>query len=257
MTGKQELDLDVAESARISSEASLGSGIKIGPRVMIGPNVVIGENTVIEADVEIIGKTFIGDGNHIGRGVLLGYPPQHTGYQNESTQLVIGRDNYFGPGVTVHRGTKDTGETRIGSGNYLSAFVHVAHDCQLGDGISIGNNTQVAGHVEIGSEAEIGNQVGIHQFVRIGRASILSSSSKVIKDLPPFFKAEGHPAKLSGLGKCPREELKLIMAKAYEYICYSGLNISQSVEKIKNEFEAVEITELTAFIESSSRGICR
>ena len=257
MIGKQELDFDVAESARISSEASISDGVKIGPRVIIGPDVVIEKNTVLEADVEIVGKTYIGSGNHIGRGVLLGYPPQHTGYQGEPTQLVIGSDNYFGPGVTVHRGTKDTGETRIGSGNYLSAFAHIAHDCQLGDRIRIGNNTQVAGHVEIGSEAEIGNQVGIHQFVRIGRASILKSSSKVIKDLPPFFKAEGHPAKLSGLGKCRGEEFKLIMARVYEYICYSGLNISQSIEKIKNEFKAAEITELIAFIENSSRGICR
>lgn len=257
MTGKQKSDIDVTESARISTEASLSSGVKIGPRVMIGPDVVVGENTVIEADVEITGKTHIDSGNHIGRGVLLGYPPQHVGYQDEATQLIIGRDNYFGPGVTVHRGTKDTGETRIGSGNYISAFAHIPHDCQLGDRINIGNNTQVAGHVEIGSEAEIGSQVGIHQFVRIGRSSVLSSSSKVIKDLPPFFKAEGHPAKLSGLGKCPGEELKLIMARVYEYICYSGLNISQAVEKIKNEFKGAEITELIAFIESSSRGICR
>lgn len=257
MTVKQKVGLEIAESARVSSEASLETGIRVGPRVIIGPDVVIGRNTVIEADVEIIGKTIIGSGNHIGRGVLLGYPPQHNGYQGEPTQLKIGRDNYFGPGVTVHKGTVEEGETRIGSGNYVAAFAHIAHDCQLGDRIKIGNNTQLAGHVEVGSEAKIGNQVGIHQFVRIGRSSILSSSSKVIKDLPPFLKAEGHPAKLSGLGNCPREELKLMMARAFEYICHSGLNISQSVEKIKNEFEAAEITELTAFIESSSRGICR
>ncbi|MGM0413981.1 MAG: acyl-ACP--UDP-N-acetylglucosamine O-acyltransferase [Bacillota bacterium] len=257
MTVKQGVGTEIAESARVSSEACLETGVKVGARVIIGPDVVIGKNTVIESDVEIIGNTFIGSDNHIGRGVLLGYPPQHSGYQGEPTQLKIGRDNYFGPGVTIHRGTVEKGETRIGSGNYIAAFAHVAHDCQLGDRINIGNNTQVAGHVEIGSEAEIGNQVGIHQFVRIGRSSILSSSSKVIKDLPPFLKAEGHPAKLSGLGNCPREELKLMMARAYEYICHSGLNISQSVEKIKSEFEAAEITELTAFIESSSRGICR
>mgnify|MGYP000108347380 CR=1 FL=1 len=257
MTVKQKVGPEIAESARVSSDAELEAGIKIGPRVMIGSDVVIGKDTVIEADVEIIGNTIIGSGNHIGRGVLLGYPPQHSGYQGEPTQLKIGRDNYFGPGVTVHRGTVEKGETKIGSGNYLAAFTHIAHDCQLGDRINIGNNTQVAGHVEIGSEARIGSQVGIHQFVRIGRASILSSSSKAIKDLPPFLKAEGHPAILSGLGNCPREELKLMMARAYEYICHSGLNISQSVKKIKSEFEAAEITEFTAFIESSSRGICR
>ncbi|MGM0420886.1 MAG: acyl-ACP--UDP-N-acetylglucosamine O-acyltransferase [Bacillota bacterium] len=251
---EQEL---IAGSALISAEARVASDVAIGPGTIIGSGVVVEAGTVIEAEVEIQGRTHIGSNNHLARGALLGFPPQHAGYLGENTELTIGRDNYIGPRVTIHKGTSEGGSTIIGSGNHLAAFAHVAHDCLLGDGVKLGNNTQLAGHVEIGSDTIVGHRVGIHQFVRLGRGVEIVDFAKVIKDVPPFLRAEGHPAKIVGPGNCSRPELRLIMTKVYEYICHSGLNIGQAVKKIKSEFDGAEIVELAAFIESSSRGISR
>lgn len=241
----------ISEQAEIAEDVSLGNFVKIGPEVVIKEGCEIGDN------VEIRGRTYIGCNNYIGRGVLLGFAPQHLGYEDEPTKLIIGDNNFIGPRATLHRGTEERGKTVVGDGNHLAAFSHIAHDCLLADKIDIGEFTQLGGHVEIGGSSTVEAMVGLHQFVKLGRGSVVKAQSKVNKDVPPYLKAAGHPARLEGTGNCPTTEVKLKISRAFELLCRSSCNTSQALEKMQEELEGPEITEFVTFLENSERGICR
>lgn len=244
-------------TARIAPGAEIADDVSIAERVIIGPEVKIESGCIIAAEVEIRGKTTIGRNTRILTGALLGFPPQHREYEGKETTLVIGNSCQIGERVTIHRGTPEKGITRLGRGVRLGAFSHVAHDCLLGDGVRLGTLTQLAGLVEIGNNARLGNMVGVHQNVRIGSGAVIADHSKVNKDVPPYLKAVGHPAEITGTGNCPDAEARLMITRAYELICRSGLNTNQAREKIEKELSGPVITELLAFLDKSTRGICR
>lgn len=241
----------------ISPEAEIAGDVTLGEYVKIGPGAVIEAGCEIEDGVEIRGKTIIGSNNYIARGALLGFAPQHLGYEGQPTKLIIGSNNYIGPRATLHRGTEERGHTLIGDGNYLAAYSHIAHDCLLADNIKIGEFSQLGGHVEIGSSTIIEAMVGLHQFVMLGRGTVITAQAKVNKDVPPYLKAGGHPARLQGTGNCPSSEVKLKISRAFELLCRSDCNTTQAVEKMQEEMDGPIITEFITFLQKSERGVCR
>jgi len=242
---------------RIAPGAEVADDVSIADGVIIGPEVKIESGCIIAAEVEVRGRTTIGRNTRISTGALLGFPPQHREQDGEESTLVIGSSCLIGERVTIHRGTAEKGITRLGRGVRLGAFSHVAHDCLLGDGVRLGSLTQLAGLVEIGNNANLGNMVGVHQHVRIGSGAVVVDHAKVNKDVPPYLKVAGHPAEITGTGNCPDTESRLMITRAYELFCRSGLNTNQAKEKIKEELSGPVITELLAFLEKSTRGICR
>lgn len=245
------------KTVRIAPGAELAEDVSIDDGVIIGPEVKIESGCSIAAEVKIRGRTTIGRNTRISTGALLGFPPQHREYEGEETTLVIGSSCQIGERVTIHRGTAEKGITRLGRGVRLGALSHVAHDCLLGDGVRLGTLTQLAGLVEIGNNAHLGNMVGVHQQVRIGSGAVVVDHAKLNKDVPPYLKAAGHPAEITGTGNCPDTETRLMIVRAYELLCRSGLNTKQARKKIKEELSGPAITELLAFLDNSSRGICR
>ena len=255
----------IHETAVIHSGARLGSNVEIGPYSVIGENVKIGSGTTIGSYTQIEGWTRIGENNHIFDEVSIGLPPQHLEYEGEKTFLYIGDNNVLREYVTIHRGTVDGGgETRIGNNNFLKAYSHVAHDCNLGNQITLGDSANLAGHVTVENDAFISQLAGIHQFVKIGQLSRVESHSKVIKDLPPYIRVRGHPAQVDGINEQGLKEkgfsegLKEEIKKAYNILYKSDYNITQAIDIMDQELQtSEEIEHLMRFLKSSTRGICR
>ncbi|MFW5980601.1 MAG: acyl-ACP--UDP-N-acetylglucosamine O-acyltransferase [Halanaerobiaceae bacterium] len=256
---------EIHDSAIVDPGAKLGKQVKIGPYSVIGENVKIGDGTTIGSYAQIEGWTQIGENNDIHDGVSIGFPPQHLEYKGEKTYLFIGDNNIIREYVTIHRGTADGGgETRIGNNNELKVYSHVAHDCNLGNNITLCNATNLGGHVIIENNAYLSTLVGIHQFVKIGELARVESHSKVIKDLPPYIKVKGHPAQVEGINAAGMEKkgisrsLREEIKKAYKILYKSNLNISQAIETMDQELQtSEEIEHFMRFLKSSTRGICR
>jgi len=249
--------------AVISPKAEIADGVKIGPYSIIGDNVKIDEGTEIGSGVLIEGWTKIGKGCKILHGAVIGTPPQDSKYKGEKSFVEIGDNNLIREYVTIHRGTEKESITYIGNNN-LMAYCHIAHNCWIGNEVIIANGGTLAGYVKVENKAVIGGLTGIHQFVRIGTLAMVGGCTKVVKDIPPFTLANGNPALLWGLNVVglkragiplkTREKLK----KAYKILFKSGLNTTQALEKIENEFENIpEVRYLCDFIRSSNRGICK
>ena len=255
----------IHETAIIDPGAKIGEDVKIGPYTVIEENVEIGSGTCIGSHVKIEGWTKIGENNVIREGVSIGFPPQHLEYEGEKTYLFIGDSNQIGEYVTIHRGTiEGGGETRIGNNNTLEVYSHVAHDCNLGNEITLCNAANLGGHVIIENNAYISSLVGIHQFVKIGQAARVDSHSKLNKDLPPYVRVSGHPAQVQGINTSGLQEkgipaeLKDEIAKAFNILYKSDLNISQAIDTMDQELQtSEEIEHFIRFLKSSTRGICR
>lgn len=184
-------------TAVVAPGAELGNGVVIGPHSVIGPRVKIGDGTVVGPQVVIDGVTTIGRENRFIAQANVGGDPQDLSYEDEPTELVMGDRNTVREFVTINRGTiKGGGVTRVGSGCLLMACSHVAHDCELGDGVLLGNNVLLAGHVAVEHGAIVNGAAAAHQFVTIGRNAYVGGLTRVIQDVPPFMILEGHPARV-------------------------------------------------------------
>ncbi|RLA63330.1 MAG: acyl-[acyl-carrier-protein]--UDP-N-acetylglucosamine O-acyltransferase [Epsilonproteobacteria bacterium] len=184
----------------VDSKAKLGKNVKIGPFCVVGPDVELGDNCELISHVTIDGITKIGKGNTFFPQSVIGGRPQDLTYNGEPTILEIGNNNTIRECVTIHRGTlKENGITKLGSGNYLMAYVHLGHDVVVEDNCIITNAVNIAGHVKIGSGCIIGGGTNISQFVKIGRGAYLGGSSGVDKDIPPFCTAYGNRIRLKGI----------------------------------------------------------
>jgi len=255
----------IHETAVIHSGARIAERVEIGPYSVIGEHVEIGSGTTIGAYTQIEGWTQIGKNNTIYDEVSIGLPPQNLEYGGEKTFLYIGDNNVIREYVTIHRGTEEGGgETRLGNDNYLQAYSHVAHDCNLGNNITLSNSTNLAGHVMVENDAFLAPMVGIHQFVKIGQLARVCSHSKVIKDLPPYIMVEGHPAQVQGVNsegltkKGFSAGLEREIEKAYNILYRSDHNVSQAIDIMDQELQtSEEIEHLMRFLKSSTRGICR
>ncbi len=181
----------------IEDGADLADDVTVGPFCHIGPHAVIGEGTTLRSHVVVCGHTTLGCHNDVWPGAVLGGAPQDLKYAGEPTRVVIGDYNDIRECVTIHRGTrKGEGLTTVGSHNLLMAYSHVGHDCTLGDHLTIANAIQFAGHVLIEDHAVIGGATAIHHFTTIGQYSFIGGMTRVVKDVPPFMKVEGNPARV-------------------------------------------------------------
>jgi UDP-N-acetylglucosamine acyltransferase len=255
----------IHESAIIDPSAIIGENVTIGPWTIIGGDVQIGNDTVIESHVVIKGPSKIGKSNHIYQYSSIGEDCQDKKYNGEPTELVIGDNNIFRECVTIHRGTiQDNSITVIGSDNLFMAYVHVAHDCIIGDHNILANNASVAGHVHLGDWCILGGFVCVHQFCHIGSHSFCAVNTLVLKDIPPYVMASGAKAQPFGLNT---EGLKrrgfdadtvTAVKRAYKEVYRNGNTVSQAIEIIKPAAQQYSQVQLFSdFIENSPRGIIR
>jgi UDP-N-acetylglucosamine acyltransferase len=252
-------------TAIIHSSAQLGNNVSIGPYAIIGEHVVIGDGSSVGAHTVISGHTTIGRDNRIFQFNSLGEIPQDKKYAGEPTRLEIGDHNVVREFCTFNLGTaQDGGVTRIGDDNWIMAYVHLAHDCQVGNHTIFANNASLAGHVTVGDYAILGGFTGVHQFCKIGAHVMTGISSVVFKDIPPYVMAAGQPAAPHGIN---REGLKrrgfspaalMALKRAYKTLYRDGLTLNEAREKLTEQAQSVpEIQPLLDFIATSERGIIR
>ena len=255
---------EIHPTAVIHPDARIGHNVKIGPFTVIGPHVSIGANCEIASSVVIEGRTTIGNGNKIFPGAIIGVVPQDLKYADEISYVEIGDNNTIREYVTIHLASGENEKTRIGDGNLLMAYVHVAHNCVLSDNIILANAVNLAGHVNIGEWAILGGMTPVHQFVRIGAHAFIGGGSRVAQDVPPFVRVAGSPVEVSGLNSVGlkrrgfSEESLFNLKKAYRLLYRSGMNVSQALEKMALVCQLdPHLEELMAFIRRSERGIVR
>jgi UDP-N-acetylglucosamine acyltransferase len=253
-------------TAIVDPGAEIDDGVTIGPYTIIGAGVRIGSGTAIGPHCVIVGHTRIGRDNDIHAYCSLGAPPQDKKYAGEPTALEIGDRNTVREFCTFNRGTpKDAGVTRIGDDNWVMAYCHVAHDCQVGSNVVFANNTQLAGHVHIGDWAILGGFTGVHQFVHVGAHTFTGVSTVLLQDLPPYVLAHGNPAKPYGINSRGLQrrgfsaEAMLEIKRAYKTLYRSGLRLAEARAAIAARVpECPELAPLVDFIDhSTTRGIIR
>jgi len=255
--------LDIHATAVVHPKAELGADVVVGPYSVIGPDVVIGDETWIGAHAVIEGHTTIGRRNRIFHGAVLGAAPQDLKYRDETTFLRVGDGNTIREYATLHLACIEGETTAVGDRCLIMAYAHVAHNCRLGNGVILANSVNLAGHVEVHDFATIGGVTPVHQFVRIGAYSFIGGGSRVPKDVAPFVKAAGNPLALAGINSIGLErhgfdeERRATLKRAYRILFRSDLNVTQAVERLRQEFEPSDedIQTLVRFVEGSERGI--
>lgn len=258
--------MNIHPTAIVHPKAELGEDVVIGPYSVIGEQVRIGSGTHIGSHVSVEGCTEIGRHCRISSFASLGSPPQHLQYHDEPTQVVIGDHNIIREYVTVNRGTAFGGGcTTVGDHNFLMAYVHIAHDCHVGNHVILANAATLAGHITLGNYTVVGGLVGIHQYVRIGDYAMVGGCSALGQDVPPYLRAAGgYRAKLFGVNSLglrrhgfSNEQIRTLK-KAYDLLFREGHRLSESAKLAKNAFQdSQEVLSLVTFLESSRRGICR
>jgi UDP-N-acetylglucosamine acyltransferase len=252
-------------SAIVHPAAKLGAGVSVGPYSIIGEHVEIGAGTTIGPHVVIEGRTRIGTHNRIFAFSALGGAPQDKKYAGEPTTLEIGDRNTIREYCTFNCGTaQDAGVTRVGHDNWIMAYVHVAHDCQVGSHTIFANAAAIAGHVQVGDYAILGGLTGVHQFVTIGAHSMTAGATLVLQDLPPYVMAAGNSAKPFGINteglkrRGFTEDQITEIKRAYKTLYRSGLTLEEARSAIAARAEkAPELRILSDFLERSRRGIVR
>src|SRR5712671_7523101 len=252
-------------TALVDPKARLAKDVEVGPYSIVGPQVEIGEGSWIGAHVVLDGRTRIGRNNHIFHFASIGGPPQDKKYRGEESTVDIGDGNTIREYVTINRGTAlDKGATRVGDDNWIMAYVHFAHDCQVGSHTIFANACQVAGHVVVGDWAILGATTLVHQFVHIGAHAFTGMGTYLPQDLPPYVTAAGNTAKPYGLNS---EGLKRrgfspesinALKRAYRTLYRSGLGLDEAKREL--EAQAAEFSEVRLFLEfvvNSKRGIVR
>ncbi len=231
--------MDRHPSAVISPDAKIGAGATIGPFVVIEEDVIIGDGNRIAAHAVIKRGTRIGDGNAIHEHAVIGGTPQDLKYKGAESFVWIGNRNDIREGVTVHRGSREGSGTSIGDGCMLMVYVHVAHDCKVGNGVIIANNVAMAGEVTIDDQVFISGGVVIHQFSRLGRLAMIGGNSKIIQSVLPFFVTDGTPARVRGLNLIglrraglSRDEIRMLK-EAYRILLGSGLPLKAAVPEVE------------------------
>ncbi|MCJ8320550.1 MAG: acyl-ACP--UDP-N-acetylglucosamine O-acyltransferase [Colwellia sp.] len=251
--------------AIVEPSAQIGENVTIGPWSYIGEGVIIGDNCEINSHVVIKGPTRIGKGNRFFQFASIGEECQDLKYDGEPTELVIGDNNTFRESCTIHRGTiQDNSLTQIGSNNLFMAYTHVAHDCIVGDNCIMANNASLAGHVHLGDNVIIGGMSGIHQFCHIGPHSFIAANALVLKDVPAFVMASGHPAKPFGLNseglkrRGFEKETIANIKRAYKQVYRKGLTVDEALESVKTLAEKTpEVNIFIEIVKNSTRGIIR
>lgn len=252
-------------TALIDAKAELAEDVEVGPYAVIEGGVRIDSGTTIGAYTRICGDTTIGRDNRIHSHCSLGEIPQDKKYQGEPTRLTIGDRNLIREFCTFNRGTvDDLGVTRLGDDNWIMAYVHLAHDCQVGNHTTFANHATLAGHVRIGDWVTLGGFVGVHQFVQVGAHAFCGISAVITRDIPPHLMIAGNPAAPHGINS---EGLKRrgftpeaisAIKQAYRLLYRSGLSLEEAREGIAKLAETTpELAETVRFLAASTRGILR
>jgi len=250
--------------ANVSPRAQIGDRVSIGPFTTVEDDVTIGDGTQIAGNALIANGARIGKACRIFHGAVISNPPQDLKYAGERTTCELGNRTVVREFATLHRGTGEGGRTVIGNDNFLMASTHVAHDCILGDRIIMANAASLAGHVEIEDVVTIGGFTPVHQFVRIGRHSMIGGLLRITRDIPPYCLVGRDPVVFEGLNHIglrrrgfTREVLEGL-DRAYQLLYRSGMNISQALVKIREDAPLMafaEVRVLVDFVAASKRGI--
>lgn len=256
-------------TALIAEGARLDPSVSVGPYAVIGANVTIGANTTIGAHCVIEGHTTLGQDNRVFQFASLGGAPQDKKYAGEPTRLVIGNRNTVREFCTFNTGTtQDDGVTRIGDDNWIMAYVHIAHDCQVGNQTTLANNTTLAGHVDVGDWATVGGLTGVLQRMRIGAHTMIGFASHVGKDVPPFMVVDGNPLAVRGVNlvglrrRAFSDERIAAIREMHKLLYRQGLTLEQARAAIMALPEKMpqardDVALMDAFIAGSSAGIAR
>ncbi|HEX2831134.1 MAG TPA: acyl-ACP--UDP-N-acetylglucosamine O-acyltransferase [Burkholderiales bacterium] len=252
-------------TALVDPGAAIGSGVEIGPYAVIGPFVEIGDGCRIGPHTVIDGHTRLGANNRVYQFSSIGGPPQDKKYQGEPTRLEIGDNNTIREFCTLNTGTvQDVGVTRIGDDNWIMAYVHIAHDCQIGNRTIFANNAQLAGHVHIEDEVILGGFTLVHQFCRVGAHSITGLGTVVLQDIPPYVKASGNPVHPYGINSeglrrrgFSNEAINGIK-RAYRTLYRSGHTLEEAKAELASQAaEQPDVQRFVDFLGVASRGIVR
>jgi UDP-N-acetylglucosamine acyltransferase len=248
-------------TAIIHPRAKLDATVRVGPYAIIDEGVEVGADCEIGPGAYLTGLTTIGRGNRFFAGCVIGEAPQDLKYNGAPTRLQIGDANVFREHVTVHRSTTLTGETRVGSHNFLMANAHVGHNCRVGDYVIIANGALLGGHVEVADRAFISGNCLVHQFVRVGTLSMMQGGAAISRDLPPYA-ISLEVNLICGLnvvgmrraGMSP--EARLEIKKVYSAVFRSGKNLRAAVAEARERFKGAAAVGFLDFVSSSKRGIC-
>ena len=256
-------------TAIIDPKAELDASVSVGPYAVIGPHVRIGARSSVGAHSVIDGHTTIGSDNRIFQMASIGAPPQDKKYRGEPTRLEIGNGNTIREFVTINTGTvQDAGVTRLGDDNLIMAYVHVAHDCQLGSHLILANAVQLAGHIHLDDWVFLGGLSGVHQFVRVGAHAMTGFQTRLAQDVPPFVTVAGNPAQAQGInqeglrrrGYTPE---RIAAVKQMHKLLYrQGLTLTDArsaIEQLRGEQpdSGADIDLMLGFLASAERGIVR
>ena len=256
-------------SAHVDSAAQLDSSVRVAANAVIGPHVKIGAHCSIGVGAVLEGRTTLGAHNVIHAHAVLGGAPQDKKYAGEPTELVIGDNNTFRECVTINLGTtQDAGVTRVGSDNWVMAYVHIAHDCVVGNHTILANATQIAGHVRVDDWAILGGVTAVHQYCRVGAHAMTGAGTVLLQDLPPYVMAQGYPATPHGLNA---EGLKrrgfsaddlLWLKRAYRLVYRDGLKLDEAQLRLAQLVEASgvsaeKVNVFAAFVANAGRGLIR
>lgn len=257
--------MKIHPSAIIHPKAELDSTVEVGAYAVIGEHVRAGKGVKIRSHVVIDGRTEIGENCVFFPFSSIGMGPQDLKYKGGETRLLIGKNNTFREYVTLNLGTEHgTGKTVIGQDNFFMAYVHVAHDCVVGDKVVMANAATLAGHITIGDHAILGGLVGVHQFVKIGSYALVGGCSAVAQDVPPFVSVAGNRTKLYGLNLVglkrhhfSKERIDALKG-AYRLLFRSKLTMREAIKQARNKWgDIADVEEFVSFVENAKRGICR
>lgn len=250
--------------AYIDPQAKIASNVVVEPFTVIHKNVTIGEGSWIGPNVTIFPNTTIGKNCKVFPGAVLGAVPQDLKFNGEETEVIIGDNVTIRESVTINRGTVDKMKTTVGSNCLIMAYVHLAHDCQVGNNVIMSNGIQVAGHVTIHDNARIGGLSAIHQFVTIGRHVMIEGGSMVMKDVPPFVKAGRYPLSYEGINSVGLRRSGMSNEKIteiqdiYRVLFVHNTNVSKAVKIVQTQMPpSPERDEILSFIGDSERGVMK
>lgn len=245
----------------VISESSLPDDAIVGAYAVIGEGVSIGSNVRIASHAVVNGPCTLGDGVSIGPSAVIGTDPQDLKYAAERTELVIGRNTVIREFANINRGTAETGRTIVGENCLIMAYVHIAHDCIIGDNVILANAVNLAGHVEIANHVTIGGVVPVHQFVRIGQCAMIGGGFRVNKDIPPFVIVGGYPLRVRSLNKVKLRRRDFTpqrireLDETFRYLFRSDGLLSEKARKIIDDSRNPDALEIANFITSSKRGV--
>jgi UDP-N-acetylglucosamine acyltransferase len=252
-------------TAVVARSASIAAGVQIGPYCVVGPQVSIAAGCVLGAHVVLDGRTSLGEDNRVYAFAAIGLPPQDKKYAGENTALEIGRGNTLREYVTINTGTvQDGGVTRIGNDNWIMAYVHIAHDCQIASHTTLANNTTLAGHVQLDEHVTLGGATLVHQFCHIGAHAFSAYGARINTDVPPFIpvsegRARPRGLNIEGLKRRGFSEARLrILKEAYRLLYRSDLPLDKALDALAGVDDAEgDIDYLCRFLANSGRSIVR